>query len=160
ALRGKIVTISCQARSGANWSPTSGALVFGLNLGTGASEARNASLTGISQPATVTTNLGTSSAVTSISVTSASGVSTSVVQGSLIFTFTPSSTAGSNDYVEIDDVSFTITPVATVFERRRFDEEVAGCRLFYQKSFPYTVAPVQNVGSATGAAFVRVSASG
>src|SRR5262249_28541410 len=54
----------------------------------------------------------------------------------------------------------TITPVATVFERRRFDEEVAGCRLFYQKSFPYTVAPVQNVGSATGAAFVRVSASG
>ena len=63
-LRGQIITISAKVRSGANWSPTSGALTMGFATGTGTEQKGTNGFTGIVIVATVTTNLGTSSAVT------------------------------------------------------------------------------------------------
>ena len=147
ALRGQIITISCKARSGANFSPTSGALVFALNTGTTATETVNGSLTGLATAATVTTNLGTSSAVTPITATSSSVVPTNAAQGALIFSYTPTGTAGTNDYFEIDEIQLEIGAKPTVFDRRLFADEMVRCQRFYWKSFPYATAPAQNAGN-------------
>jgi hypothetical protein len=147
-LRGQIITISCKVRPGAGWSPTSGAFTMSLNTGTTATEASNVNLTGTATVATVTTNLGTSSVVTTMTATSAAVIPTNVQQGSLIFTWTPTGTAGTNDYVEIDEVQMEIGGIATAYDRKLFAVELDTCQRFFQKTFPYIVAPAQNAGTA------------
>jgi hypothetical protein len=146
-LRGKIVTISAKLRSGANWSPASGAISMALYVGTGSPAKRGGGFTSETTVASVTTNLGTSSSVMTAPATASSAVPTNAGQGELQFAVTPSGTASTNDWVEIDDVMICIAPFATVFDRRRFDEEMTTCQRFYQKSFDYPVAPAQNAGT-------------
>jgi hypothetical protein len=145
-LRGQIITISAKVRSGANWSPTSGALTMGFATGTGTEQKGTNGFTGIVIVATVTTNLGTSSAVTTVKVTSSAVVPTNATQGELDFVYTPTGTAGANDYFEVDEVQIEIGGIATAFDRRPFLDELARCQRFYWKSFPYGTAPAQNLG--------------
>jgi hypothetical protein len=153
-LRGQIITISCKARSGANWSPTSGAFTMALTTGTTATEVRNAALTSSATAATVTSNLGTSSAVTTVTATSAAVVSTSATQGSFVFSFTPVGTASTNDYLELDEIQLEIGGKATTFDRRLFADELARCERFFAKSFPYATAPAQATSGTPGTLIV------
>jgi hypothetical protein len=58
-----------------------------------------------------------------------------------------------NSYLEITNVQFEQGLIATTYEQKPFDVELARCMRYYEKSFPYTTVPVQNVGSAVGSAF-------
>ena len=57
-LRGQIITISAKVRSGANWSPDSGALSMQFVTGTGIEQRSANTFTGPVTVATVTTNSG------------------------------------------------------------------------------------------------------
>ena len=48
-------------------------------------------------------------------------------------------------------VQVEVGNVATPFEHRPFNMELALCQRYYEKSFPYATAPAQNVGSKLGA---------
>lgn len=149
-LRGLKATISFQCRSGANFSPTSGAFVATLYVGTGAEGKRGAGFTGETNVVSVTTNLGTSSAVTAVTATSGSTVPTNATQGELLFTWTPVGTAGAADYVEVDDIKIEAGSSATPFVRDQFVNELQQCQRFYEKSFDYATAPAQNSGTLNG----------
>ncbi len=150
AMRGSIVTFKAKVRSGANWSPASGALALTLYVGTGAEGKRGAGFTGETTVASASANLGTSSAVTDLVAVSGAVVPTNATQGELRFSWTPVGTAGANDYFEHDDLQLELGGLPTAFERRPFDVELAQCQRFFQKSFPYATAPAQNVGNQTG----------
>jgi hypothetical protein len=147
AMRGNIVTISAKVRSGANWSSSS--FIFQLLSGTAvagpAKRGFSGGYTGETTVAQTIVNLSTSSPVTTMTATSAAVFPTNATQAELDFDWAPTGSAGAADYIEVDEVQITITPVATAFERRRFDEELAVCRRFYQKAFPYAVAPAQGL---------------
>jgi hypothetical protein len=147
-MRGNIVTFSAKVRSGANWSPTGGAVTLELDSGTGSPAKLSAGFTGQVTVASASVNLGTSSAVTTITATGIAAFPTNANQAQASVTWTPVGPAGAADYVEVDEITLTITPVATAFERRRFDEELASCQRFYWKSFAYGTAPTQ--GTAGG----------
>jgi len=115
-----------------------------LYVGTGSEAKRAGGFTSETTVATVTTALGTSSSVTQMTATGGSTVPTNSTQGELQFSFTPTGTASTNDYVEIDEVQVEIAPASTAFERRPFGAELLLCQRFYQKSFDYGTAPAQN----------------
>lgn len=155
ALRGIKATISASLRSGANWSPTSGNITMSLFVGTGAEAKRGGGFTGETTAAAVTTALGTTSAITLVSATSAAIIPTNAAQGELQFTWTPTGTAGTNDYVEIDEVQIELGSVASPFERVLFAEALMRCQRFYWKTFPYATTPAQS-GGVTGAISTKV----
>jgi hypothetical protein len=159
-LRGQIVTISAKVRSGANWSPTSGALTMGFATGTGTEQKAANTFTGLVIIATVTANLGTSSAVTTMKATGTVVVPTNATQGEVNFVYTPAGTAGANDYFEIDEVQIEIGGIATAFDRRPFLDELARCKRYCRKSFLYATAPAQNVGANTNEAFFPAVSAG
>lgn len=155
AIRGSIITISARVRSGANWSPTSGAVSIQFWYGTGAEGKRTAGFTGDTQAATSgNVNLGTSSAVTLITGTSAAVIPTNAAQAEIQIAWSPTGTAGAADYVEIDEVQLEIGGNVTTFDRRPFSVGLSECQRFYWKSFPYGTAPAQS-GGVTGAITVK-----
>ena len=54
------------------------------------------------------------------------------------------------NFFRITGVKMELGSVATPIQFVPFEEELARCKRYYQKSFNYTVAPVQNVGSNFG----------
>lgn len=58
----------------------------------------------------------------------------------------------------IEDVQLEAGSIATAFERREYEEELARCQRYYQKSFQQTVAPAQNVGGSGAGALEFVQA--
>jgi hypothetical protein len=148
-LRGQMVTLSLKVRSGANFSPTSGAFAASFIVGTGAEARQGVGFIGQTTVATTTTSLGTSSAVTTVTKTSAAVVPINTTQGSVIISWNPTGTAGANDYIEIDEVQPEIGGIATAFDRRPLLDELARCKRFCRKSFLYPTAPAQNVGGGT-----------
>ncbi len=76
--------------------------------------------------------------------------------------------ATSNQVNFLDNVSntFKITgiqlekgSVATAFEQKPFDEVLAACQRYYEKSFALATAPVQNVNSYTNGAMINAATS-
>jgi hypothetical protein len=160
-MRGAVVTISVQVRSGANFSPASGAIVFNLVTGTGGAPAKRqaGAYTGEAVVVTAGAALGTSGPVTTVTGTSASIVPTNINQAATYLSWQPAAgTAGAADYIEIDEVMLCIAPVATAFDRHAFAEDLRACQVRYQKSFPYSTAPAQNVGTSGAVAAVQGNA--
>lgn len=57
-----------------------------------------------------------------------------------------SGTAGANDYIEFDDVQIELGSTPTAIDRESFAQALYRVQRRYYKSFPYSVAPVQNGG--------------
>jgi hypothetical protein len=128
--RGRIIYISCVVATGGNWSPTSGTLTLSILCGTGAARARGLSgYTGETTQLTVTTNLAPSSGATTISGTASSVIPTTTTQMTLMFSWTPTGTAGANDLFTVDDVMWSASPGAP-FERRIVSEELVMCQRY------------------------------
>ena len=135
-LVGKSATLSFYYRTGANFSGTN--LIGAVYSGTGTDQALRDTVTGLATVATMSCS-ATSGAW---AFTSATGtVSSSAKQLFVGFNYTPSGTAGANDWFEVTGVQLEKGNLVTPFEMRPFSTELALCQRYYQQSYDYgTVA--------------------
>ncbi len=148
-LRGETLALQFLASTGANWSPTSGTLTYNVYFGTGTQGKRGAGFTGETNPISGTVNLAVSSGtITTTRNSTTTTVATNVTQGEVQFTFSPTGTAGANDFVDLDDVQLEFGIVNTQYERLPFNHVLMEMKRHYQKTFPYATAPAQNGGVA------------
>lgn len=126
---GKTVTLSFYARSGADFSAASSTLKINLSTGTGTDQnARSGSYTGLANPINTTVTLTTTWQRFSVTGTFAS----TITECDLIFFYTPTGTAGTNDYYEITGVQLEVGSVATPFKTQgaTLAAEIALCQRY------------------------------
>jgi len=137
---GKTVTLSFYARAGANYSATSNALPFYIASGTGTDEnVGGAGFTGVATVATTTATLTTTWQRFSVTGT----VSASATQLAIYGIFTPTGTAGANDYFDLTGVQLEIAGSASAYSPNTstYQAELAACQRYYTR--------LANVGSAS-----------
>ena len=125
-LAGKTVTISFRARKGADWSPTN----FDAKVyhGTGTDE-NPVGMTGQASNIAVDDASLTTSFQTFVGNVTIPSNNTQLTLG---FQWTPSGTAGANDYVDIREIQMEVGEVSSpVFEHRSFGEEMALCQRYF-----------------------------
>jgi hypothetical protein len=125
---GKQVTFSFYARAGANYSAASSAFNYSLQGGTGTDQqffAMSGATTIITGNATLTT--------TWQRFTATGTVGSTVKQLAPYFVFTPTGTAGTNDYYEVTGVQIDIGSVALPFRTyaATYQGELAACQRYY-----------------------------
>jgi hypothetical protein len=128
-LSGKTATLSFYARAGANFSASSSALVSAVSTGTGTDQ--NLITTGFTgqvnqqQTNTLTTTWQRFTQTVTIGATA--------TQWGLRFAYTPTGTAGANDWFEITGVQLEAGSVATPFKRNAnsLQGELAACQRYY-----------------------------
>jgi hypothetical protein len=126
---GKTLAFSFYARKGANYSATSDALSVVVASGTGTDERVLAGYTGannfISSTATLTS--------TWQRFTYSGTAPTTATEIGLYFNFTPTGTAGANDYYEITGVQLEIASSASAYSPNAatFQGELAACQRYY-----------------------------
>lgn len=159
---GKTVTVSFYARAGANFSSTSSLLNIKAVYGTGTDQNYTGTYTGatayIDQNATLTTTWQRFTYTGSVAATS--------TELALQFQYSPTGTAGANDYFEVTGVQLEVGSVATPFKTYAgtIQGELAACQRYYEKSYNQATAPanaasttnVQPIGVAYTTGIVRV----
>ena len=155
---GKTVTLSFYARAGANFSATSNTLTAQVYSGTGTDQSV---FTGFTGQATVL-----SSAVTLTTTwqrfTATATVGATATQLALYFQYSPTGTAGANDYYEITGLQLEVGSVATPFKTYAgtIQGELAACQRYFYKTYPQSVTPgtaTNYIGSATGTALTTAA---
>jgi hypothetical protein len=155
---GQTVTLSFYARAGANFSSASNALGITLRSGTGVDQ-NVYGYTGGASPIDTTRTLTT----TWQRFTATANVAATATELAVYFNYTPSGTAGANDWFEVTGVQLELGSVATTFKRAggTIQGELDACKRYCQninyslsgKSAYNTVAN----GSATGATSSRIT---
>jgi hypothetical protein len=144
-LTGRNVVLSFYARAGANYSATSSILTATLKSGT------TADLNFTSLSTTVaTTNATLTTTWQRFSVTGTMGAT--AISAGIEFLFTPTGTAGANDYFEVTGVQLELGSVATTFSRAggTIQGELSACQRYYQRFDAATAEPLSaNGGSLT-----------
>ena len=128
---GKAITFSFYARKGANYSPTSSALIAGLYSGTGTDQNNTTgSYTGFATVAENTATLTTTWQRFTYTGTFAATATEFCVQ----FGMAPTGTAGAADYFEVTGVQIELGTTATTFSRAggTIQGELAACQRYYQ----------------------------
>lgn len=130
--QGQALTLSFNARCGANFSPTSSVMTASVYCGFGSTDVSVLS-TGFSGGNTLigqlTTNLTTS--IQSFSVTT-SVANASITQLGIIFDCGGNATSGLNDWFEIENIKLEISPSATAFVPVSLGVETPRCERFFQ----------------------------
>jgi hypothetical protein len=153
---GKTITFSFYARAGANYSATSNALGVNLVAGTGTDQNVQSGLTGqsgvVSQTATLTTTWQRFAYSATVGATA--------TQLAAYFAFTPTGTAGTNDYFEVTGVQIDLgtytAATAPAFRRSQgtIQGELAACQRYYYRAVSDTaygsVAPYAVAASSSG----------
>jgi hypothetical protein len=129
SLVGQSVTISFYVRKGSNYS--GGDVTATVYSGTGTDQ--NLGLTGFTGTTAVATATRTSATLTTgFTRVSATGtVATSAKQLGLIISYTPTGTAGANDFIDIWGIQLEAGSVATPFEFENYSETLAKCQRYY-----------------------------
>ena len=127
----KFVTLSFWARAGANYSATTNYLVSDIITGTGTDSNIVAGFTGQTTSATANNVLTTS--WKRFTVTTSAAVAANITQLGVRFVFTPTGTAGANDYFDITGVQVEPYSAPSDFEFRPFDEELRRCQRYYYR---------------------------
>jgi hypothetical protein len=128
---GKTITLSFYARAGANFSSASNLLNARAIWGTGTDQNYTGTYTGatlaVDQNATLTTTWQRFSYTGSIGATA--------TEVAMQFQYTPSGTAGTNDYFEITGVQWEIGSVATPFHTyaATIQGELSACQRYYYR---------------------------
>ena len=144
---GKQITVSFYVRSGANYS--GGANTY-LNVRSGTGTDQQLGNTGFTGVALVgQLAITPTSTWTRYSVTGS--VSSSATEVGIDINYTPTGTAGANDYIEITGVQLEAGSVATPFEFEDFGDTLRKCMRYYQKSFRQDIAPATATGNFDGA---------
>ena len=144
-VSGKTITLSFYARKGANFSATSNAFKAELFYGTGTDQNMILGYTGQAQLFTSTFTLTSSWVRYSVTAT----IPVTSTEITPLFGYTPTGTAGANDYFEITGVQLEEGSVATPLEQRPIQQELALCQRYYQRM----VDPA-GVGVSTGGAVI------
>lgn len=141
-LAGKQATLSFYARASSGMSNTSGVSVM-VNTGTGTDQKNfgASSYTGGATPITTTPTLTTSWQRFTVTGTIASTTTEIDIQ----INYVPAGTAGASDYFEITGVQLEEGSVATPFEHRPIQQELALCQRYYQK-VPAIICSATNGG--------------
>ena len=144
---GKTITYSFYARAGANYSPTSSALKAVVQSGTGTDQSV---FTYTGSASVISTTMTLTSTWQRFTATAT--VATTVTELALGFEWTPTGTAGTNDYFEVTGVQIDVGSVALPFRTAgvSYQEELAMCQRYYQKSYPQGVAPAININTTYG----------
>jgi hypothetical protein len=129
---GKTATLSFYARAGSNFSASGSAFSVALVSGTGTDQNINGGYTGSATPASNTVTLTTTWQRFSITGT----VATNANEICLLFSHTPTGTAGTNDYYEITGVQLEIGAIPTPFSRcgTTLQGELALCQRYYWRA--------------------------
>lgn len=144
AYAGKTITMSFYARAGANYSATGGALNYRATWGTGTDQNLLSGYTGgtaaINTDATLTTTWQRFTATATIGATA--------TELGVQFIFTPTGTAGANDYYEITGVQIDIGSVALPFRTNgaTIQGELAACQRYYYRISNATAYEAFGVG--------------
>jgi hypothetical protein len=127
---GKTVTLSFYARAGANYSAASSALVPLMYSGTGTDQNILSGLTGSTNPINSTVTLTTTWQRFTVTSTA---IPTTSTQIGLAFYYTPTGTAGVNDYYEVTGVQIDVGSVALPFRTyaATIQGELAACQRYY-----------------------------
>ena len=126
-VSGKTITLSFYARKGANFSATSNAFKAELFYGTGTDQNMILGYTGQAQLFTSTFTLTSSWVRYSVTAT----IPVTSTEITPLFGYTPTGTAGANDWFEITGVQLEEGSVATPFEQRPIGTELALCQRYY-----------------------------
>jgi hypothetical protein len=126
---GKTVTLSFYARKGANYSATSDILRGILRTGTGTDQNPFSGYTGDANSLDANFTLTTTWQRFSVSGTIAATVTEMTVQ----FNYTPTGTAGANDYYDITGIQVEIAASASAYSPNAatFQGELAACQRYY-----------------------------
>jgi hypothetical protein len=129
---GKAVTFSFYARAGANYSAASNYLTYTVGTGTG-TDQNPMSFTGEATPINNTTQAITT---TWQKFTGTGTLSSSATEIYIGFAYTPTGTAGTNDYFEITGIQIELGSAATTFTRAggTLQGELAACQRYYWRS--------------------------
>jgi hypothetical protein len=129
-LVGKTVTVSFYARAGANFSAASNILTATLISGTGTDQNYLGTWTGGATVASTNATLTTTWQRFQFTGT----IGATATELTLPFTYTPTGTAGANDYYEVTGVQLEVGSVATQFSRAgaTIQGELAACQRYFQ----------------------------
>ena len=143
---GKTVTLSFYARKGADYSATSNALLAYLRTGTGTDQNPYSGYTGDNTSTNTTATLTATWQRFSVTGTLGATVTEMTVQ----FGFTPTGTAGTNDYYEVTGVQIDIGSVALPFRTyaATIQGELAACQRYYWRAGQVTA--YQRYGNGVG----------
>lgn len=145
-LAGQSAILQFTVSTGANWSPASGTLTYQVVTGT-ATPVKQA-IIGYSGTVAVinsTVNLSVSAAATTV-YSAVAAVASNIAQAEIQFSWTPSGTAGANDWLQLDDVDLRVVPVGIsaakpAFERSDFIWDIERCIRHFEKSYDLSTAP-------------------
>ncbi len=128
---GKSATFSFRARCGANFSASGSILTARIGTGTGTDQSAalfwNIGWTGQSNS---NTNVTLTTSWQTFSVTASVGAS--VNQMGVMVYWTPTGTAGADDWVEVEQIQLEIGSTATSFDFRSYGTELALCQRYCQ----------------------------
>jgi hypothetical protein len=129
---GKAIVYSFYARAGSNFSSASNALTVYLISGTGTDQNR---LTGAYTGETLPVNTTATLTTTWQRFTYTATLPTNCSEFASFFQFTPSGTAGANDYFEVTGVQIELGSVATSFSRAAatIQGELNLCYRYFQR---------------------------
>jgi hypothetical protein len=142
-LAGKPIVLSFYAKKGADFSFTPTATLY---TGTGTDQAPvtlfNGSWTGGAD--VFRTNFSPTTTMTRYTFTGT--VPTTSNELSVFIYWTPSGTAGANEWLQIEGMQLEVGSVATEFQRSggTLAGELAACQRYYEKSFNIETAPTTN----------------
>jgi hypothetical protein len=144
---GQTIVFSFYARAGANYS--GGALSGRVLYGTGTNQKVTA-FTGVAVTASVSATLTTSWQRFQATAT----VNASATEIGFDFGYTPTGTAGANDYIELTGVQFELGSIATTFQRAggTLQGELSACQRYYFRTVTTNAfGRISQYGNAQGA---------
>lgn len=158
-LQGKNICVSCDIRAGANWGKTDPtAINCQLFYGTGTDEAFDlGAINFATGPGSVfgsikgiSTTAARLYAIVGASANTPFPVPSTATELFILFTYSPTGTAGAADYVELTNLKLEVGSTPTKYEPTPLFETLEACRRQFRKSFAQGTTPAQSIGTGTG----------
>ena len=144
-LAGKYVSLSFDARRGANFAALGNAFSSSMNPGATIDEGGNLGNFSVNLPASTAQHQLTT---TASRYRHSFLISGSATQLKFVFSWTPVGTAGANDYVEITNIKIEQSALATPFDPSSVANDQAGLNYLFKSTYNNGVSPgaITNTG--------------
>lgn len=132
-LQGKSVTLSFYCRAGSNFS---GGTVSPQVYTSTAANQTSASLAVGTWTGSAVTSTSITPTTTATQYTFTTTIPSNALSLGILFVWTPTGTAGANDYLDFTGVQLEAGSSATGYEYRQYQQELALCQRYYYKLTP------------------------